>query len=113
MFLGALFDTWWQRTPVAAILSARRSSHFFPEADEGSNSRIVRALPPTLALVSANMLSSSTSPKSDDHRSMCRTPGKRSLVNCGKSSSVISPYFFFIAAPRSAASDWAWFCGCV
>ena len=42
-----------------------------------------------------NMLSSVTSPKSPEKMSMCVTPGNVSFVNCGKSSIVISPYFFF------------------
>ena len=43
-----------------------------------------------------NMLSSVTSPNSDENRSMRVTPGNVSFVNCGKSSIVISPYFAFI-----------------
>ena len=42
------------------------------------------------------MLSSVTSPNSAEKRSMRVTPGNVSFVNCGKSSIVISPYFFFI-----------------
>ena len=45
-----------------------------------------------------NMLSSVTSPNSPEKMSMCVTPGNVSLVNCGKSSIVISPYFSFICA---------------
>ena len=44
------------------------------------------------------MLSSVTSPKSPEKRSMWVTPGNVSLVNWGKSSIVISPYFSFIWA---------------
>lgn len=39
-----------------------------------------------------------TSPKTDDHKSMCVIPGNWSRVHCGKSSIVISPYFFRISA---------------
>ena len=41
------------------------------------------------------MLSSVTSPNSPEKMSMCVTPGNVSFVHCGKSSIVISPYFFF------------------
>ena len=34
------------------------------------------------------------------------TPGNVSFVNCGKSSIVISPYFFFICSGRPAAVGW-------
>ena len=73
--------------PVAASFFANPSSHFRPDALDGSNR------PP-----GTYMLSSVTSPKSDDRMSRCVTPGNVSFVNCGKSIIVISPYFSFICA---------------
>ncbi len=84
--VGALFEMCWHLTPVFTILDASASSHFFPDGVDGSNVR------------PANMLSSVTSPNSPEKRSMWVTPGNVSLVNCGKSSIVISPYFSFIWA---------------
>jgi hypothetical protein len=44
------------------------------------------------------MLGSVTSPNRPENRSMWYTPGKVLLVKSGKSSMVISPYFFFMAS---------------
>jgi hypothetical protein len=84
--VGALLEMCWHLTPVFAMTPARRSSHLRAEGVDGSNVR------------PANMLSSVTSPNSPENRSMCLTPGNVSLVNCGKSSIVISPYFAFICS---------------
>ena len=84
-------------------------SHFFEAAAAGSNSQFSLVRPSRVVVTLTNMLSSVTSPNSDDHRSIFRTPGNVSMVNCGKSSSVISPYFFFIGrsaeAPAAAVAD--------
>ena len=85
--VGALFEMCWTFVPVAASFMANASSHFLPDALDGSNS------PP-----GTYMLSSVTSPRSDDRMSRWVTPGKVSFVNCGKSIIVISPYFCFICA---------------
>ena len=84
--VGALLEMCWHFTPVAAIFAASWSSHLRPEGVIGSKVR------------PANMLSSVTSPNSPENRSMWVTPGNVSLVNCGKSSMVISPYFAFICS---------------
>ena len=85
-FVGALFEMWWTLVPVATVFATSLSSHFFPDALDGSK------------MPSTNMLSSVTSPNSPDRMSMRVTPGNVSFVNCGKSSIVISPYFSFICA---------------
>ena len=103
MLRGALLDTWWQLTPVLAMRSVSCPSHFFEDAAAGSNSQFSLVRPSRVVVTLTNMLSSVTSPNSDDHRSIFRTPGNLSMVNCGKSSSVISPYFFFIASAEAAA----------
>jgi hypothetical protein len=38
MLRGALFDTWWHRTPACSLRAANRSSHVRPEVTAGSNS---------------------------------------------------------------------------
>ena len=95
---GALLETCWHVVPVVFIVFAIFSSHRFPDALEGSNSCVTRVAAPTLNGTDTYMLSSVISPNRPENRSMCVTPGKFSLVNLGKSSMVISPYFCFAAS---------------
>ena len=89
-FVGALFEMCWILVPVVTKVLASLSSHFRPVSLNGSN-------PPGLPFDGGKyMLSSVTSPNSPENRSIRVTPGNVSLVNCGKSSIVISPYFSFI-----------------
>ena len=88
-----------------AILSAILSSQRLPDALEGSNSCVTRVCVPTKTGTLTYMLSSATSPNRPEKRSMWVTPGKVSLVNCGKSSMVISPYFFFIVSAVRIAAE--------
>ena len=91
-FDGALFEMCWTLVPVLTSTSASFSSHFCPDALSGSN-------PPGRPLAAGKyIVSSVTSPKSPENRSIRVTPGNVSLVNCGKSSIVISPYFAFICS---------------
>ena len=98
MSRGALLEMCWHFVPVAAILFAILSSHCLPEALEGSNSRVERRTVPIIIGTCTYMLSSVTSPNRPEKRSMWVMPGNVSLVNCGKSSMVSSPYFFFISS---------------
>ena len=82
--VGALLEMCWHFVPVSTIFFASWSSHLRPEGLIGSNCR------------PANIESSVTSPNRPEKMSMWVTPGNVSLVNCGKSSMVISPYFSFI-----------------
>ena len=91
-FDGALLEMCWTFVPVFTRTPASFSSHFWPEALSGSN-------PPGRPLTAGKyIVSSVTSPKSPENRSIRVTPGNVSLVNVGKSSIVISPYFAFICS---------------
>ncbi len=102
MLRGALLETWWQATPVVTRRDANVSSHLFDAAVDGSNSYHTPS--PCSRVVLRYMASSVTSPNSADHRSILRTPGNVSMVNCGKSSMVSSRYFFFIARTACACA---------
>ena len=90
---GALLEMCWHFVPVATILAASVSSHRRPDALAGSNSR-----PRPVGPAATYIVSSVTSPNSPENRSMWVTPGYVSFVNCGMSSMVSSPYFFFISS---------------
>src|SRR6185503_6747472 len=70
MSRGALFDMWWHFVPVATCLLAIFSSHFLPDALEGSNSCMVRFLPSYSTVAAVYMLSSVKSPNSPENRSI-------------------------------------------
>src|SRR3954447_12102545 len=95
---GALLEMCWHLVLVVTILFAILSSQRFPASVDGSNSRTVRVWSPTGTDTCVYILSSVTSPKRPEKRSMVVTPGNVFFVNSGKSSIVISPYFFFISA---------------
>src|SRR5688500_5937371 len=82
--VGALLEMCCTLVPVVTSFPANWSSHFRPEGLIGSKVR------------PAYIVSSVTSPNRPEKMSIRVTPGNVSLVNCGKSSIVISPYFSFI-----------------
>ena len=105
MSRGALLEMCWHLVPVAAILSASFSEPLLAGgAGRVELLRDARRVP-TKTGTSTYMLSSATSPNRPEKRSMWVTPGKVSLVNCGKSSMVISPYFFFISSAGAVAAE--------
>src|SRR5262245_57189719 len=91
---GALLEMCCTLVPVLTRVLASRSSHLRPDGLVG----LKPAPPPPPSAAVRNMVSSATSPKRPENRSIRVTPGKLSFVHCGKSSIVISPYFCFISA---------------